>query len=58
MNKILTYATRLAVVAWLIGSTVAGNSRTCSYKDYTGRVYSVVQPASETCDPSIQVPSC
>ena len=54
LNRIAT----LAVVAWLVGSTTAGNTKTCNYRDYTGRTYSVVQSASETCDASIQVPSC
>jgi hypothetical protein len=48
----------LAVVAWLSGQKVEGNTRTCFYKDYTGRVYSVVQPAASTCDSRIEVPSC
>lgn len=48
----------LAVVAWLIGSTVSGNTRTCQYRDYTGRTYSVVQPAASSCDARIDVPSC
>lgn len=48
----------LALVAWLFSQSVVGNTRTCSYRDYTGRVYTVVQPAAETCDASIQVPAC
>jgi len=54
LNRIAT----LAVVAWLVGSTVVGNTKTCNYRDYTGRTYNVVQPASESCDATIEVPSC
>lgn len=54
----LARAATLAVVAWLVGSTVQGNTRTCLYRDYTGRTYDVVQPAAEMCDARITVPSC
>lgn len=57
-GKVTRVVVPLAVFAWLIGSTVAGNTRTCRYRDYTGRVYSVVQPAAHTCDSRIEVPSC
>ena len=49
---------QLAVVAWPVGQSVTGNTRTCSYRDYTGRAYTTVQAAASACSARITVPSC
>jgi hypothetical protein len=46
-----------AIVAWLIGSTVDGNSRTCHYRDYRGRIHDRTQVAAKLCPTTIRVES-
>lgn len=45
----------LFVTAWFIGSTVTGNDRECSFRDFKGRVHVRTIPAASTCPSSIEV---
>lgn len=45
----------LALVAFLVGSTVIRNDRRCEFKDYRGRVHYQTIPAASTCPSSIEV---
>lgn len=45
----------LAVTAWFVSSTVVGNDRECTFRDYRGRVHVRTIPAASTCPNSIEV---
>lgn len=45
----------LALVAWFVSSTVVGNDRECSFRDFKGRVHVRTIPAASTCPSSIEV---